>query len=67
MPEPDATESREAAQRKSELVATVSHELRTPLASVLGFVELLLDRELDEDTASATCIPFTSKRNVSRR
>lgn len=52
MPEPDASASREAEaeQRKSELVATVSHELRTPLASVLGFVELLLDRDLDEDT-----------------
>ena len=44
------TEDREAAQRKSDLVATVSHELRTPLASVLGFVELLLDRDLDEVT-----------------
>jgi CheY-like chemotaxis protein len=50
MPKPDAGEGREAEQRKSELVATVSHELRTPLASVLGFVELLLDRDLDADT-----------------
>ena len=50
MPEVDTSESREAAQRKSELVATVSHELRTPLASVLGFVELLLERDLDEET-----------------
>jgi CheY-like chemotaxis protein len=40
----------EVARRASELVATVSHELRTPLASVLGFVELLLARDLDEET-----------------
>lgn len=33
-------------QLKSELVSTVSHELRTPLASILGFTELLLQREL---------------------
>ena len=31
---------------KSEFVSTVSHELRTPLASVLGFTELLLTKEL---------------------
>jgi CheY-like chemotaxis protein/two-component sensor histidine kinase len=50
MPDVDASEDRTEAQRTSELVATVSHELRTPLASVLGFVELLLDRDLDEET-----------------
>jgi CheY-like chemotaxis protein/anti-sigma regulatory factor (Ser/Thr protein kinase) len=50
MPELDATADLEAARRNSELVATISHELRTPLASVLGFVELLIDRDLDEDT-----------------
>ena len=35
---------------KSELVATVSHEVRTPLAGILGFAELLLHRQTDEDT-----------------
>ena len=41
---------RETTRLKSELVTTVSHELRTPLTSVLGFTELLLHRELDDDT-----------------
>jgi CheY-like chemotaxis protein len=50
MADAETTGQSEVAQRASELVATVSHELRTPLASVLGFVELLLVRELDEDT-----------------
>ncbi len=50
MSEPYAIEDRETAQPKSGLVATVSHELRTPLAAVLGFVELLLDRDLDKET-----------------
>ena len=44
-----ATE-RDTAQLKSELVATVSHELRTPLTSVLGFAELMLHQDLDDDT-----------------
>jgi CheY-like chemotaxis protein len=35
---------------KTELVATVSHELRTPLASILGFAELLVERDYDAET-----------------
>jgi signal transduction histidine kinase/CheY-like chemotaxis protein len=41
---------RDAARLKSELVATVSHELRTPLTSVLGFAELMMHHEIDEQT-----------------
>jgi PAS domain S-box-containing protein len=46
----ETTAEREAERLKGELVATVSHELRTPLASILGFTELLAERELDEET-----------------
>ncbi|MYL54053.1 PAS domain-containing protein [Pontibacillus yanchengensis] len=42
----DITEQYEVDQMKSELVSTVSHELRTPLASVLGYTELMLKRDL---------------------
>lgn len=42
----DITKEHEVDRMKSEFVSTVSHELRTPLASVLGFAELLLHREL---------------------
>ena len=42
----DITKEYEVAKMKSEFVSTVSHELRTPLASVLGFTELLLTKEL---------------------
>ncbi|PZD97066.1 histidine kinase [Paenibacillus sambharensis] len=45
----DITKEYEVDRMKSEFVSTVSHELRTPLASVLGFAELLLHRELKPD------------------
>lgn len=42
----DVTREHEVDKMKSELVSTVSHELRTPLSSVLGFTELLLNKQL---------------------
>ena len=45
----ETTAETEAARLKSELVATVSHELRTPLTGVLGFAELLLQNDLEDD------------------
>ncbi len=33
---------------KTQLISTISHELRTPLANVLGFSELLLNKEYPE-------------------
>lgn len=42
----DITKEFEIDQMKSEFVSTVSHELRTPLSSVLGFTELMLNKEL---------------------
>ncbi|TSB46594.1 ATP-binding protein [Alkalicoccobacillus porphyridii] len=42
----DITKEHEVDKMKSELVSTVSHELRTPLSSILGFTELMLEREL---------------------
>jgi signal transduction histidine kinase/CheY-like chemotaxis protein len=46
----EISSERDAARLKSELVATVSHELRTPLTSVLGFAELMMHHDIDEET-----------------
>lgn len=42
----DITKDYEVDKMKSEFVSTVSHELRTPLASILGFTELMIHRNL---------------------
>ncbi|NOV02519.1 response regulator [Paenibacillus sp. LMG 31457] len=45
----DRTEEERVDEMKNEFISIVSHELRTPLASVLGFIEILLHRELPHD------------------
>jgi signal transduction histidine kinase len=35
---------------RKRFIATASHELRTPIFSLSGFLELIADEELDEDT-----------------
>lgn len=42
----DVSAEKELERAKDELIAMVSHELRTPLASLVGFTELMLEREL---------------------
>ncbi len=45
-----AKEAAEAASKtKSAFLANMSHEIRTPLGAILGFGELLKDRELSAD------------------
>ncbi|MFE8703124.1 ATP-binding protein [Cytobacillus sp. FJAT-54145] len=60
----DITKEYEVDQMKSEFVSTVSHELRTPLASILGFTELLLKRQLkpERQTKYLTTIYNEAKR-----
>ncbi|MBI4310917.1 MAG: PAS domain-containing protein [Chloroflexi bacterium] len=41
----DITEEREAEQRRDAFVSVASHELRTPMTAIVGFAELLRDRD----------------------
>lgn len=45
----DRTEEERSDELKNEFISIVSHELRTPLASVLGFVEILLNRSVSAE------------------
>jgi PAS domain S-box-containing protein len=47
----DVTRETEVDRMKSEFLSSAAHELRTPMASIMGFSELLLNREYDADTA----------------
>lgn len=46
----DITREAEVDRMKSDFLSHAAHELRTPMASIYGFSELLLVRELDPDT-----------------
>jgi signal transduction histidine kinase len=46
--EQEQMQAKEVARLKDEFISLVSHELRNPMASILGFAELMLTRQLTE-------------------
>lgn len=59
----DITDYKNAEQLKDEFFALVSHELRTPLTSIIGYLELAEESELDEETEEFLKV---IKRNTKR-
>lgn len=45
----DLSPMEEVKRVKKDIVASVSHELRTPLTTIKGYIETLLDEDLEED------------------
>lgn len=45
----DVTEERDLQRRRDAFVSVASHELRTPMTTVMGFTELLMSRDADEE------------------
>jgi signal transduction histidine kinase/CheY-like chemotaxis protein len=45
----DRSEEEKTDEMKNEFVSIVSHELRTPLASILGFMEIMMHREIPKE------------------
>lgn len=54
----------ELDQAREEFIATTSHEVRTPVASIMGYIELLEDPDLDPGDAAKFLI--TIRRNAER-
>jgi len=44
----DITELRKLEQMRKDFVGNVSHELRTPLTSIIGYVDTLLENEIED-------------------
>ncbi|MDE7325811.1 MAG: HAMP domain-containing histidine kinase, partial [Lachnospiraceae bacterium] len=44
------TEEKKNEGAKNDLITSIAHDLRTPLTSVVGYLELVTEKDVDEDT-----------------
>lgn len=52
----DITDERELDRMKDEFISTAAHELRTPLTAVMGFAELLLQKDAVPPAQQEECL-----------
>ncbi len=62
----NARRSEELIRLRDEFVASVSHELRTPLTSILGYLELIREKETDAETTEDGAFLDIVSRNADR-
>jgi signal transduction histidine kinase len=62
----DVTQAMEVSRMKDEFVGLISHELRTPLSSILGYLELLSDDDIDPLSEEQLQYLHIAERNAHR-
>jgi signal transduction histidine kinase len=62
----NARRSEELIRLRDEFVASVSHELRTPLTSILGYLELIREKEADTQATEDGAFLEIVARNADR-
>ncbi len=63
----DITRLRQLENYRRDFVANVSHELRTPLTSIKGYVETLLDGDLDDKPTTMRFLSIIARQAESLR
>jgi len=58
------TQAEEIAKMKSEFLANMSHEIRTPLNAIIGFIDLLREKEDDKQKLEYLNIVNTSSKSL---
>lgn len=58
--------SRDTNRLRDEFLATISHELRTPLGAVLGWSEILLEKQFDSDTTKCLETVYRNGKTLAR-
>ncbi len=62
----NAARSEELSRLREEFVAAVSHELRTPLTSIIGYLDLVVDGEMENLTTEQQSYLGVVQRNADR-
>jgi two-component system, OmpR family, phosphate regulon sensor histidine kinase PhoR len=60
----DVTRELEAVRARDDLVGSVTHELRSPLTSILGYLDLVRDADLDHATLEQVEVAYANAERL---
>jgi two-component system, OmpR family, phosphate regulon sensor histidine kinase PhoR len=60
----DVTRELEAVRARDDLVGSVTHELRSPLTSILGYLDLIRDADLDTDALEHVEVAYNNAERL---